>query len=54
MDKIIELNDNTDTSVFYGVNNHNMLCLCKAQSKLITIYLYLYGVTHRGELHHSY
>ena len=27
MDKIIELNDNTDTSVFYGVNNHNMLCL---------------------------
>ncbi len=27
MDKIIELNDNTDTSVFYGVNNQNMLCL---------------------------
>lgn len=27
MDKIIELNDNTDTSVFYGVNNRNMLCL---------------------------
>ena len=27
MEKIIELNDNTDTSVFYGVNNRNMLCL---------------------------
>ena len=27
MDQIIELNDNTDTSVFYGVNNRNMLCL---------------------------
>ena len=27
MDRIIELNDNTDTSVFYGVNNRNILCL---------------------------
>lgn len=27
MDRIIELNDNTDTTVFYGVNNRNILCL---------------------------
>ena len=27
MYNIIELHDNTDPSLFYGVNNHNMLCL---------------------------